>query len=151
MRRRERGQNLIEFALIVPVLFVIIFIIVDAALLLDRWVVITNASREAARTGIVGADATEITQRAIGTSHGLLADPDAVVNVRWDDANGNGQGDAGESVIVDVEYCYDLLSPIARIIPSRDQCGAGSIRMRACTDMSLERGVDTIVAGGGCP
>jgi len=134
-----------------PALFIVIFILVDAAIALDRWVVITNAAREAARTGAVGAQAAAISDRAIGTSHGLLADADATIDVKWDDANGNGHGDPGESVVVDVEYCYDLLTPIARLLPSRDGCPAGSLRMRACSDMRLEQGVDDIETGGGCP
>ncbi|MDI6858307.1 MAG: pilus assembly protein [Dehalococcoidia bacterium] len=142
---------MIEFALIMPVLFIIVFIIVDAAIALDRWVVMTNAAREAARTGIVGADAAAITDRAIGTSHGLLADPDATVDVWWTDPNTNGHGDPGESVVVNVEYCYDLLTPISRLLPDRDGCPAGSLRMSACADMRLEQGVSGITTGGGCP
>jgi len=151
-RQSQRGQALIEFALIVPVLFIIIFIVVDVALMLDRWVVINNAAREAARVGAVGASASQIQLRAIGTSQDLLSEPDAEIDIKWNDANANGHGDPGESVVVNVSYCYDLLSPIARIIPGRgDGCPRGSIKMRACSDMRLEQGVDGIATGGACP
>lgn len=56
MRRhpaRSRGAAIIEFALVLPILLILFFGIVEFATALYNKAVITNASREAARSGIV--------------------------------------------------------------------------------------------------
>ena len=51
--RNHRGASAVEFALILPLLIVILFGIVEFGLLMYNKAVITNASREGARAGIV--------------------------------------------------------------------------------------------------
>lgn len=56
MRRhpaQSRGAAIIEFALILPILLILFFGIVEFATALFNKAVITNASREAARSGII--------------------------------------------------------------------------------------------------
>jgi Flp pilus assembly protein TadG len=50
-RRDERGQSLVETALITPILLLLIVIVVDAARAIDAMMVLTNAVREGARYG----------------------------------------------------------------------------------------------------
>jgi Flp pilus assembly protein TadG len=52
-RRRQRGAAVVEFGLLLPLLLVITFGIVEFSIALYDKAVITNASREAARAGIV--------------------------------------------------------------------------------------------------
>src|SRR5689334_13284106 len=52
---RQRGAAVVEFALLLPLLLAITFGIVEFAIALYDKAVITNASREAARAGIVYA------------------------------------------------------------------------------------------------
>ena len=60
----QKGQTLVEFVLILPVLLILLFGIIEFGLLLYNKQVITNASREGARYGIVSRsprrDSTEI-------------------------------------------------------------------------------------------
>ena len=51
--RREEGSALVEFALILPLLVLLLFGVIEFGLLLYNQQVITNASREGARYGIV--------------------------------------------------------------------------------------------------
>lgn len=51
--RNEDGGSLVEFALITPLLFLILFGIIEFGVLLYDKAIITNASREGARAGIV--------------------------------------------------------------------------------------------------
>jgi Flp pilus assembly protein TadG len=51
--RDERGGAMVEFALILPVLMIILLGILEGGLLLFNQHIITNASREGARYGIV--------------------------------------------------------------------------------------------------
>lgn len=53
-RRGERGQALAEFALIAPVLLLLIFGLIDTARLYQSWVTIQHAAREGARYGVTG-------------------------------------------------------------------------------------------------
>jgi Flp pilus assembly protein TadG len=52
-RRRERGQDLIEYALILPVLLLLIFGVVELALIFFSYNTISDAAREAARWGVI--------------------------------------------------------------------------------------------------
>jgi Flp pilus assembly protein TadG len=56
MIRDEHGGSLAEFAIVMPLLFVILFGIIEFGILLYDKAMITNASREGARAGIVFRD-----------------------------------------------------------------------------------------------
>src|SRR5262245_10424216 len=51
--RRSGGQSLAEFALIAPVLVLILFGIVEFGILLNVYIGMTNSAREAARAGAI--------------------------------------------------------------------------------------------------
>ena len=51
----EHGGSLVEFAIVLPLLLIILFGIIEFGILLYNQAVITNASREGARYGIVAA------------------------------------------------------------------------------------------------
>jgi hypothetical protein len=53
-RRRERGQTLAEFAMVLPILALLIFGLVDTARLYQSWVTMQHAAREGARYGVTG-------------------------------------------------------------------------------------------------
>jgi hypothetical protein len=65
--REQHGGTLVEFAIIAPLLFVILFGIIDFGVLLYNRAVITNASREGARFGIVVRPTTRYDQSDIST------------------------------------------------------------------------------------
>jgi Flp pilus assembly protein TadG len=50
--RKEMGTSTVEFAIVLPVLLIILFAIVELALVFYDKAMITNASREGARAGI---------------------------------------------------------------------------------------------------
>jgi hypothetical protein len=54
--RNQRGTTVIEFAIILPLLLLVVFGIIEFGLLLFNKQIITNASREGARAGIVNRD-----------------------------------------------------------------------------------------------
>src|SRR4051794_18662452 len=51
--RSESGASAVEFALLLPVLMMILFGIIEFGMALYRQAILTNASREGARLGIV--------------------------------------------------------------------------------------------------
>lgn len=129
----QRGQALVEFALVLPLLLIVLFAVVDFGVGLTRWIAVTNAAREGARLGAVGGEVGEIKQKAIDTSDGILSDGD--IEVGFFDSDGSGGIDPGDSVVVDVHYDYDLITPLGRFLSSN----VGPLSLSACSDMRLEQ------------
>src|SRR5512143_2008226 len=52
--RRHRGQALVEFALVLPVLLILLMVLIEVARLFSAWLIIENSAREAARYAVTG-------------------------------------------------------------------------------------------------
>lgn len=64
--RSERGAEVIEFALVLPLLLLVVFGIVDFGFLFQRYVVLTNAAMEGARVAVLpGYSDTDAEARAV--------------------------------------------------------------------------------------
>lgn len=108
----ERGQSLVEFTMVVPIFLILVFGIVDFGMGFHAWITTTNAAREGARIGAVGADSSTIDARVRSTA-GSLNDTNLTVTI----TNASNQGgDPGETVTVDVKYNYKLITPVAGIV-----------------------------------
>lgn len=59
-KRRDRGQGLVEMAVILPFLLVLVIGVVELGVVLNRQLVVVNAAREGARFGAVGASVDDI-------------------------------------------------------------------------------------------
>ncbi len=106
----EKGQALAEFALLVPVFLILLFAIVDFGMGFYSWISITNGAREGARYGAVQAPAIDIENRVYDTVNLPNESTNMTVTVT------NAQGGPGESVVVRVDYDYDLLTPLAGLV-----------------------------------
>src|SRR3972149_156408 len=53
-RRRSRGQAMVEFALILPVLLMVLMVLIEGARLFSAWLILENVVREAARYAVTG-------------------------------------------------------------------------------------------------
>jgi hypothetical protein len=53
-RRRFRGQGLVEFALVLPVMLLVIFVIIELARLLHAWLAVENGARFGVRYAVTG-------------------------------------------------------------------------------------------------
>src|SRR5438874_1104975 len=60
-----RGQALVEFALILPLLVILLVAVFDVGRFIFAYNAVTNAAREGARLAIVNQDPTLVTQRAL--------------------------------------------------------------------------------------
>jgi Flp pilus assembly protein TadG len=58
--RNNRGQAMLEFALVLPILLLLVFGIIDFGIIFFDNLVITQAAREGARVGVVGGSDVEI-------------------------------------------------------------------------------------------
>src|SRR5262245_53544467 len=68
LRSGERGQALVEFAIIVTLMIALISGIVDFGRAFNGWIALSSAAREGARLAAVGASEAEITDWARGFS-----------------------------------------------------------------------------------
>ncbi len=135
---------MVEFALLLPIFLIVLFLIIDFGVGISRWVIVTNSTREGARIGAVGASKHEIRDRVATTSNGLLDPIEEDIQVRY---VGDGDGDAerGESVVVESTYEYGLITPLRAFL----SIAFDSISFHSCTDMRLELPISGAVDSGG--
>jgi len=160
----ERGQALLEFALVVPILLILAFSIVDFGLGFKASITVTNATREGARLGAVGwpagsypgdcrsdppaTDAQKtIVRRVCNTlavSQATLDDQVTNVSVtciRDSDRQpiACDQSQTGDSVVVSLSYRYDFITPLGAML-STFSGGAipTDVTLSSTSDMRLE-------------
>jgi hypothetical protein len=108
--RNHRGASAVEFALILPLLIVLLFGIVEFGLLMYNKAVITNASREGARAGIVFSPRPD--EAAINGVVRSYADPRVIsfpTGVTNPDVPSGPCTAFGNNLIVDVSYPHQFL------------------------------------------
>jgi Flp pilus assembly protein TadG len=107
---------MVEFALVLPLLLIVLFLVIDFGVGLSRWIVVTNAARDGARYGAVytGSDPTgDIKNRVIDASDGILDASNVAVGYVDEDGGGIAVGD---SVVVEVDYKYNFITPVGRFL-----------------------------------
>ena len=73
---RDRGQTLMEFAIVMPIVFLFLVMIVDFGVALDHRLALEHAVREGARYGAVnGGDINAIKQRAVAEARASSPPP----------------------------------------------------------------------------
>ena len=80
--RSERGSQLIEFALVLPLLLLVVLGIMDFGLLFQRYEAVTNAAREGARIAVLDGYDTPDVEFRVGqylNDAGLTGTPTVVV------------------------------------------------------------------------
>ena len=109
--KKNKGQSMVETALVLPVILLILLGIVDFGFLFNNYLVIDNASREGARSAAVGSTDTVITSTVKGMTASLnQAKLKTTINPA-----GSGRV-KGSQVTVTVEYDYSLLTPIIGLV-----------------------------------
>jgi len=134
VRRSDAGSELVELAIVMPILVLLLIGIVDFAFLFQRWEVVTNATREGARLGSMGTadtaggyDASDVSARVQSylDSSGLRAT--AGIGVDFDTTD-DVNGVIVETVTVSVSYPSDFI-----FLP-------GSITLHSASEMRSESG-----------
>lgn len=132
--RDDRGAAAVEFAIIAPLLFVLVFGIIDFGRALFTLNNLTSAVREGARFAAVrenpAGDAALIQQRVndfLSTANIGGTVPTATVTV-------NSVGGLAESITVSIDnYTFVPLTPIATLV------GLGTITMSPAAEFRWER------------
>ena len=106
--RNDRGQTMVEFALVVPVLCLVIFGIIQCGILYNNYITLTDATRVGARKAAVSRQTTDpagpggVAKAATIKAASGLDSPPLTVNVTataWS---------PGADVTVEATYPYEL-------------------------------------------
>ena len=94
--RSERGAEILEFAIVTPLLCLLIAAMIDFGILFRNWEVVTNAAREGARVGMLpsyscDAGSADVEDRVANylAGSGIVADFD--VDLRVDSITAGGR------------------------------------------------------------
>jgi Flp pilus assembly protein TadG len=145
-RGGERGQAMIEFVLIFPMLLIFMLALMEFGFMLHANISVNSAAREGARFAAVAnlpsdppktCDAGSIEERTVGSSTGLLECWE--VTVGYIEQTGDAVYGRGDEVVVEINHTYtsktalgDLLNALSfGAIPS-------TVQVRACADARLE-------------
>ena len=134
--KNQKGAAMVEFAIVLPLLFTIVFGIIEFSLILYDKAMITNASREGARVGIVydfptRTSVTDIQNKVSSYLTGHL--------ITFGGSNAWTTGvtgqcvNAGDSLAVTVSYPYQYL-----VLPNFVTSLTGNINLSAVTTMRCE-------------
>ena len=135
----KNGAAAVEFALILPLLILVVFGIIEFGLLLYNQQVITNASREGARAGIVvGLGRSEVPPGHETKSENAATNYCSSHLVTFSNnlsplsifSSTSGAAVSGDDLTVTVTYLYDFLI--------LSNIGIGPITLDAKTIMKLE-------------
>ena len=146
IQKASKGQSLVEFAMVLPLLVILIFGIIDFGMGLRSYISLTNATREGARFAAVGnvagaypancdgATNTTVIGRVCVAIDGLDLTALDDVSVTYPD----GQA-PGNSVVVAAQYTYTFITPLGDIVSF---ISGGSfndtLTLNTSTDMRLE-------------
>jgi Flp pilus assembly protein TadG len=119
--RRERGAELIELALVLPILLLMFAAVVDFALMFQRYLVINNAAREGARIAVLpGYTQTDVQNRVTQyVRQGIgdqAASPTVVLATVSIDPPGPTPAFPAAQVTVSMTHTYLLLGPVSGLL-----------------------------------
>jgi Flp pilus assembly protein TadG len=116
--RAQHGTQTVEFAMILPVLLLLLFGMIDFGRGYFSWLIITNGAREGARAASVGKTASVINTKVQDSISGLYTT--SIVSGTCPTTEGavcittaNAGGASGTAVTVNVRYNFKFL-----VIPS---------------------------------
>ena len=123
----KKGQALVEFAIILPILLLLVMGIFEFGMLLNSYLTIQNVSREGARLGIVGGTDIEI-NNLINQISPNLTPTDLIVSVTPIETSRH----SGDTLTVNVTYNYHMTVPIISALLSN------LVALKAQTSMRIE-------------
>ena len=112
---KKRGQSLVEFALVLPILLLLVFAIIDFGWLLGNQLLATYGCREGARYGAVRVTSSNFNEVVEDKVYEVMPDfthSGLDVTVVRTNPSSPREGD----VVVSIDYSFRLLTPFAQMI-----------------------------------
>lgn len=148
----ERGAVVVEFALIFPILMLMVFGIVDFGYMIERGNVVNNVTRDAARVASLGGTYAQV-QSTVTTGladYGITA-PGPKVNISITCTNPSGASctgtaasfdanvTSGSSIKVQVTYTHSWITPVGAVCDLiADDCVGTTIALTRTAEMVRE-------------
>ncbi|WP_249869047.1 TadE family protein [Oceanobacillus saliphilus] len=107
MKKGEKGQSLVETALILPILLMIIFGITDFGRIFHAYLTLDHAGREAARVATVGAEDNLIKTKIREATSGLIEEELNITILPV----GKENRPSGSDVTITLTYPVEFLTP----------------------------------------
>lgn len=140
----EKGQSLAEFVMVLPIFLILVFAIIDFGMGFHAWLTVTNSAREGARLGAVRAPASgacdnDPSTQATNVDCRVRETADSLDQAQLAVTISNAQGSPGSSVVVDVDYDYDLITPLDNLLGLISGGAVGpTLQFSSTADMRLE-------------
>lgn len=136
-KRDESGAVAVEFAILVPIMLIIVFGIIDFGVAINRSMMLDNAAREGARKGSLGATSTEIRNVVASDTQGIPGTVHVDVTCRTPMgvacSSYDSQAESGGSVRVTVSYDHPWVTPIASMLGFGEK-----LHLQEYTEMRIE-------------
>ena len=111
IKRKERGQSLVEFAIVLPILLIILAGVLDLGRLYYAYVAVTDAAAEGAAYAAIWPDEyDEMFERAQDATGGMVVLEPGSVEVDYETSG------SGDPISVTVSYSHTLATPLMNVI-----------------------------------
>lgn len=112
--KNKKGQAMVEMAIVIPILLIVLMGIFEFGRIFNSYLILTNASREGARSAALGDSDTEITQK-INNAVVYLDSTNLTIII----TPSKSSRKRGIEAIVNLQYDVDIIAPIIdTIIPN---------------------------------
>lgn len=146
IRRRLRGrgssgQSMIEFALVLPMLLVLVFGIVEFGNAWRHYQLITNTAREGARIAVLPSSTAAVVDSVIDDrldGSGLISDS-ATVTLAILDFGDPGYSASADTVTIQYPYTFVFLGPVVDLMCAVFGCAQGSFTTVQLSSTSIMR------------
>ena len=144
IRSGEKGQSLAEFVMVLPIFLILVFSIIDFGMGFHAWLTVTNSAREGARLGAVRAPAVgtcdnDPSTQATDIECRVRETADSLDQAKLTTSISGAQGTPGTSVVVKVDYDYDLITPLDGVLGLISGGAIGpTLTFTSTADMRLE-------------
>jgi Flp pilus assembly protein TadG len=115
--RSERGQTMTEFAIVLPLLAVLLFGIIQLGIAFNNYMTVTDATRAGARKAAVSRDLEDprsAAETAVRSSASTLSQDDLDVDVQ-------SNFEPGSDVTVTASYPYSISLPLIGLVVTDGQ------------------------------
>ena len=122
LTRNKRGAALVEMAIVVSLLFILVFGLIDFGLVLRDYLALSQVAREAARSAAVGSDTTTVNSRIVnwGFRLGLsvpriqatmeCVDPETGATRGLGDSGEFNDAPAGSQIAIGLTYQHQMIA-----------------------------------------
>lgn len=112
IHRNDKGQSMVEMAIILPVLLLILFSIFEFGRILGAYMLVHDLARDGVRYGVVGMSDQSIKDH--------IMEHDSFLNINSDDINITPSiRSLGSALTVGIDYEIEIITPIiSSIVPN---------------------------------